>query len=653
MSRRVAMRAGDSLLRVLLVLGLLAITTVALAPGASPAHAATGYTMETHVRYAVDPDARQIAVTVEVLFTNTTPDTGGASSGFDEVDLAAHPGAEQVEAEDATGPLTVSLLTDGVPRATVSMRSRVPADGTASFVLRYRLDDGAPDVHVRPQVVQFAAWAIGTASDVTVEVPGDYDVRSAGQEMTVRNEGATTILESGPIGDPAAWAVGISGVRDAAYVTQSASVALASGTVDLRVSAWPDDPEWGRRTLELLVAALPVLEEAIGLPYPRVGPLVVRESVADPRSVGESPTSGAEILSAFDEPAFTLLHQAAHLWIDERLAADMWIREGLASHLAAMAAPVLDVALPYDPARRAAELQDAAIPLVAWTAGADAYGYAAAWAFVDRIGASIGEGRLRLALARIAAGLSAYSPADPDPAAVDGRPVRPADTRRFLDQLSAVSVADLSAAFASTVFGPEARDELAQRAVARFALADLVSVAGDWGAPELLLAAMADWRFDEARMGISQARAWLVDRDALVVQISVLELSTPTRLRDVYRADGGGLDARAELDAIEAVVRAYAAVRQRAATEQGPLVEIGLVGGADPDALLAAAASAFGQGDLREAAEDIDLAAARLDRATSDALARVSVAMILIGLIGYGATRVARRSGDDGYTASA
>jgi hypothetical protein len=154
-------------------------------------------------------------------------------------------------------------------------------------------------------------------------------------------------------------------------------------------------------------------------------------------------------------------------------------------------------------------------------------------------------------------------------------------------------------------------------------------------------------------MGISQARAWLIDRDALVVQISVLGLSTPTRLRDVYRADGGGLDARAELDAIEAVVRAYAAVRQRAATEQGPLVEIGLVGGADPDALLAAAASAFGQGDLREAAEDIDLAAARLDRATSDALARVSVAMILIGLIGYGATRVARRSGDDGYTASA
>lgn len=654
MSGGVATRAAESRLRTLLAAGLIAVTAAWLASALSPVRATTtGYTMETQVRYAVDADARQIGVTVEVLFTNTTPDTAGASSGFDEVDLAVHEGASQVEAEDATGPLTVTLASDGVPRATVVMRSRVRADGTASFIVRYRLDDGAPDVHVRPQVVQFDAWAIGTLSDVTVEIPGDYDVRSAGQEMTARDEGATTVLESGPIADPAAWAVRISGVRDSAYITESASVALASGTVDLRVSAWPEDPAWGRRTLALLVAALPILEEATGLPYPRVGPLVVRESVADPRSAGEPLTSGAEILAAFDEPEFTLLHQAAHLWIDERLAADVWIREGLASHLAAMAARTLNVELPYDPARRAAELQDAAIPLIAWTAETDAYGHAAAWAFLDRIGATIGEGRLRLALARIAAGLGAYSPGDPEPGATIGQPVRPADSRGFLDQLSTVSSADLSDAFAAIVFGPDARDELASRAIARFALADLLSAAGDWGAPELLLAAMADWRFDAARGDISQARAWLTERDALVVQVSVLGLSTPVRLRDAYRADGGGPDARAELDANEAVVLAFAAVRQRAATERGPLVGIGLIGGTDPDALLAAAAAAFGQGDLQKAAEDIDLAAARLDRATSDALARVSVVMVLIGLIGYGATRIARRSGGDGYTAGA
>src|SRR3990172_3994296 len=251
--RRVAIRAGDPLLRMLLAFGLLAITTAALAPGFSPADGAAGYTMETHVRYRVDATARQVAVSVEVVFTNTTPDTGGASSGFDEVDLAVHEGASQLAAEDTTGPLSVALLTDDVEHASVSMRSRVRADATASFVLRYVLDDGAPDVHVRPQVVQFSAWGIGTSGDVSFEVPADYEVSSAGQEMTVRDEGAVTILESGPIADPAAWAVRISGVRESStYVTQSASVALASGTVDLRVSAWPDDPAWGRRSLALL-----------------------------------------------------------------------------------------------------------------------------------------------------------------------------------------------------------------------------------------------------------------------------------------------------------------------------------------------------------------------------------------------------------------
>jgi len=653
MSSRAGIRAGDAPLRALLVCVMLAMTVAALSAGSSPARAATGYTMETHVRYRVDATARQVAVSVEVVFTNTTPDTGGASSGFDEVDLAVHEGASQLEAEDATGPLSVSLLTDDVAHASVSMRSRVGADATASFVLRYVLDDGAPDVHVRPQVVQFSAWGIGTSGDVSVEVPADYEVSSAGQEMTVRDEGAVTILESGPIADPAAWAVRISGVGDSStYVTQSASVALASGTVDLRVSAWPDDPAWGRRTLALLVAALPLLEEAAGLPYPRVGPLVVRESVADPSSVGEPLTSGAEILAAFDEPEFTLLHQAAHLWIDERLATDVWIREGLASHVAEQAARALEIDLPYDPARRSSDLRDAAVPLIAWTADTDAYGHAAAWAFINRIGATIGEGRLRLALARIAAGLNAYAPADPEPTALDGRPVPPADSRRFLDQLSAVSSSDLSGAFGETVFEPDARAELRQRALARLAWADLLSIAGDWGAPESLRGAMAGWRFEEARTAIDQARAWLTDRDALVAQVSFLGLSTPTRLRDAYRGDGGGPDARAELEAAAAVVQAYAAVRQRAATEQGPLEEIGLIGGADPGALLAAAAAAFGEGDLQGAAEDIDLASARLDRATSDALVRISAVMILIGLLGYGATRVTRRSGDDGYTAS-
>lgn len=638
-------------LRAALVFAATLAVLLPFAP-AQPVAAVTGYTMETHVRYEVDDTARLVAVTLDVTFTNTTPDANGRLSGFDAVEVAVHEGATGFEAQDVTGPLTVTPATDGVARVSVAMRSRVRYNTSATFTLRYALEDGAPGVHVRPQVVQFTAWAIGTSADVTVRLPADLDVSVAGGTLDpVAGEPPVT-LASGPVAEPASWAAVITGTRASTYVTSTASVALAGGTVDLHVSHWPDDPEWGRRTLALLQDALPLLEEAAGLPYPRVGPLVVRESVADPSAGEEPPTAGAEILAAFDQPAFTLLHQAAHIWIDERLAADLWIREGLASHVAAQAARALGVDLPYNPLRRAEELAEASFPLVAWTAPSDAYGHAAAWALTDRIAVAVGASRLRLVLARVAANASAYDPLDPAPLPADGGPVTPLDSRRLLDQLEAVGSTDFASMFAETVFEPEDARELSEREIARFAYEDLLQIAGDWGPPEPIRAAMAAWRFVDARAAITQARGWLEDRDSLVLQVTVLGLSLPERLRDAYRAHGGGVDARAEIDAAEAVVAAYATAHRRVSEDVGPIEQIGLVGGAAPDDLLARAAAGFAAGDLQEAADAIDLALARLDRATSDGLVRISAAMIMLGLIGYAASRVARRSGGSDYTAA-
>jgi hypothetical protein len=333
---------------------------------------AAEYEMETVATYAVDPVAGEIAVSVAVTFTNTLPDPPGQVSAFSHVDLAIQDGASQLVAEDDDGALQVDLETgDGAEVASVTTRSRVGYNQSVSFTLSYRLADGAAtDLHVRPGIVKFPAWGFGTSSHVTVQLPAGYDARADGDPMLPDLDGAMLELTSGPIAEPDRWLALITAVQPAEYVTQSASVALESGTVDLQVRAWSHDPAWGDETLSLLVQALPMLEEAIGLPYPRVGPLVVSEAAGGEASGTALRSPTAEIQVAFDGSAFTLLHQAAHIWISDELAGDRWIREGLASHYAALVGSKLGAEPPYDPAQRVMDLAADARPLVDWPLGA-------------------------------------------------------------------------------------------------------------------------------------------------------------------------------------------------------------------------------------------------------------------------------------------
>lgn len=620
---------------------------------------AAEYSMATVARYVVDGATRQIEVSVEVVFTNTTPNPPGQVSGFDRVDLGIHAGASDVLAEDATGSLGVSVGDqDGGLVASVKTRSRVLHNGSVSFTLSYTLRDGAaPGVHARPQVVEFAAWGFGTTSDVTIDLLGIYALDIAGDPLDAVTKGDTMQLASGPIADPASWLALVTASAPADYSTISQSVALASGTADLQVRAWSDDPDWGRRILALMARALPLLEEEIGLPYARVGPLVVTE-VAGSGDSGEPASSTAEIGVDFDEPDFTVLHQAAHVWIGEELAADRWIREGLASHFVARAAGMLGVELPYAPAERAIELEADAIPLAAWgteaTSGAeDAYAYAASWAFINRVATAVGEAHLVEAIGRVAAGVSAYDNVDAAlPSAPGGPPVRPLDTRRLLDQLAAVSGVDLSALFLDVVLGEDAALELAHRAQARSAYDDLLAAAGDWGAPDPSRLEMADWRFDDARGGIDEALAWLARRDGLLERAAAAGLITPDRLRARYMADGGGTEAVAELEAEGAVVDAFLAVRAHVDAPRGPLDAIGLLGAEDPGTLLGDASRSFTAGDLQAAADTLQEATLQLNRATADGLVRVVLLVVLVAVLAAALGRSRWRRRGSHYTAA-
>jgi len=633
---------------------------VLLAPllGTGQARAAE-YSMATVARYVVDPAAGEVAVSVEVAFTNTTPNPPGQVSGFDRIDLAVHDGATDVQAEDATGALTVEIEAgEGSLVASVKPRSRVGYNASVSFTLSYLLLDGAAaGVHARQQVVELPAWGFGTSSEVTVELPTGYAVEMTGDQLEASTDGDRMQWTSGPIADPSRWLAQITATRPATYTTLSRSVALASGTVDLQVRAWVDDVAWGRRALDLLAQALPILEEGIGLPYTRLGPLVVIEVVSGEGEPAQPASPSAEILVAFDEPEFTLLHQAAHIWIGEQLAADRWIREGLASHFAAQAAADLGVALPYAPAQRAGELEADARPLATWeaeaaTAAEDAYAYAASWAFVDRVATSVGEAHLVEAIRRVVAGLSAYDPRAPDPTVPTGLRATPVDTRRLLDQLAAVSDVDLADAFRDVVLGPEAARELAKRAIARAAYDELIDAAGDWGGPDPIRAAMTEWRFDDTSTGIEAARAWLRERDRLVERIAAAGLTTPDRLRERFMANGGGPDAITELDAERAVVELFEAVQAQVIAGHGPLEVIGLLGADDPRGLLGEAALRFSAGDLRTAAETLEAAALQLNRATADGLLRIAISVALLTVAALLAGRSIRRRRGSHYTAA-
>jgi hypothetical protein len=633
-----------------------ALLLLPLAP-AAPASAAE-YTMATVADYAVDPAGGAVAVTVSVTFTNTLPDPPGQISVFTRVDLAIQAGASGVAARDAAGQLAVAVKPgNGGQLVSVTTRSRVRYNASASFTLTYQLLDGAAaGLHVRPDVVRFAAWGFGTSSELTVRLPAGFDATADGDQLTVGQDEAGVVLTSGPIPDPGSWLAIVTAVPPPDYVTRSASVPLTSATVDLQVRAWRSDTAWGERTLALLTRALPLMEEAIGLPYPRVGPLVVSEAAGGEASTGALPSVNAEIQVAFDASDFTLLHQAAHVWISDQLAADRWVREGLASHYAARVAPALGVEPPYDPSTRAEDLATDAMPLVEWVGdaspAADAYGYAASWALVDRIAAAVGEPRLASALSRIAAGLSAYDPAEPDAEGTDGRPYPPADTRRLLDQLAAVSAVGVTDLFSEAAFGPDAAAALSQRDTARAAYGSLLIAAGDWGAPDPVRAAMGEWRFDEASAGIALASAWLTGRDALIDRAEAAGLVAPDRLRDRYVVSGGGPDAAAELAAESALVDAYAAVRERTLARPAPLDAIGLLLANDPKQLLAEAAESFGHGDLRAAAGTLDRLELELDRASSDGAVRLAAGVVLLALVALAIAVALRRRSGSHYTAA-
>jgi hypothetical protein len=611
-----------------------------------PAQAAE-YELETRAFYDVHPGDRLIEVTVAARMTNTTPDPDGRFSLFSEVKFGIHDGATAVTANDKEGALDVSVREEGgVNVATIVLRDGLRYERSVDVVLRYRLPDTeSGQMRVRPSVVVFPAWGFGTASTVTVRIPEQYEIRLDGNELSASAaEAGITTLTSGDIAAPQSWLALLTATATSEMETRSASVALEGGTVDLQVEAFADDAAWADRTLGLLEQALPLIEQRLGLPYPHVGPLVVTESVAGVDDVEVA--DGSRVLVAYDAPPFTALRRAAGTWLEPSLLGDRWIRDGLASHVAAAVGEELEVPAPYDPATETEARAAAAFPLAEWPAAGvpdgDAYGEAASWAIIDEIASEAGDEALPLVLERAAAGIGAWAANGSAPLEAVGEGAQSLDSRSFLDQLETVADVSLAERFGALVLSPEDVELLPARAEALAAMRDLQGAAGDWGAPDPVIGAMRSWDFDAAQAQIEVARDWIPRRDDLLDRAAQLGLAVPTRLQQAYRTAGGGPEALTELEAELAVVEAYGAGLDAANAPRSLLERIGLVGGPDPHTHLATANTLFRDGDLRGAAGAISEADRSMANAEMGGVLRLAILAVALA-IAFAAVVIAAR----------
>jgi hypothetical protein len=240
------------------------LALVAIPAGPVRPAAAAEYTLETSAAYDVRPDEGMIGVTVQITFTNTTPDPAGQFSVFDQLKLAVHDAAADVTASDDDGDLDVAVKVENkVNVATIELRDELRFEESVDLELHYTLRDGDdPQLRIRQSVIVFPAWGFGTESQVSVAIPSGYDVRIDGDELTQGDAG----LVSGPIENPAAWLALVTATRPAEYTTFEATVPLAGGTADLKVRTFTDDEAWGQQRLALIERALPLVEEANGLP---------------------------------------------------------------------------------------------------------------------------------------------------------------------------------------------------------------------------------------------------------------------------------------------------------------------------------------------------------------------------------------------------
>jgi hypothetical protein len=653
-----------------ILLAIVAATGLLATPGgAAEVRAATpDLTIVSDARYAVQPDRHRVRVTLDLTLTNHLSDTKTTRYYFDRAYLAVLPG---------TSGFALSWTGGGSPSVHAAKKAkdytvlrlnlgkRLYSGKTAQYTLQFDLVDkgGAAtrDIRIGSSLVSFPVWAYASdstpGSSVTVVFPSGYQVQAEAGQIPAPTTDAKgrTIFRTGKLAKPLTFFAFLVGDRPGAYTSTSVKPVLDGTPVELTIRSWPEDAAWRKRVGSLVGRALPVLREAIGLPWPRTGPLVVQEAVS--RSTGGyaglfDPAKGL-IEVAYYANDFVVLHESAHSWFNGSLLADRWANEAFASYYGLDAASSLKVKAAGDVLT--ATLQKSRIPLNAWgalgreSAATEDYAYAAVLALARAIADRAGPDGLRAVWADAAGRVGAYQPPGPvagAPELVDGAP----DWRGLLDLLDARTGASFDDLWRSWVARDTDLPLLDARAAARARYDAVLDEARDWRLPRPIRNAMRAWRFNDATHLLDEASAVLSQRAEVERAATTAGLTPPAALRAAFEGNDGFADATAEAKAeLQTIARYEDAVASRP-TGDGPLLALGLWD-ETPEADLAGAREAFARGDLSGSAAAADDAAATWSgaaglgqgRAVSLAVLAIAVLLTLLLIVAWVRGRRRRR----------
>ncbi|MDW3217234.1 MAG: hypothetical protein R8F63_01365 [Acidimicrobiales bacterium] len=602
-----------------------------------------GLRLTGHSVYRVLPDEGVIDVEITFTATNQVPDRREGfrilQTYFSAIYAGIPKDAVDVAARRSNGDaLAVSLaaLTPeeeiefaDSPFATweIDLGPNLFYGQTRELTVSFRIPDGGHRndeawARVNPALTSFPVVARGDdgRASVRVEFPPGFEVQTFGNDVDRTEAFGATVLEAEGITDPFEWFV---------IVVASSDFGLARRTVDvggidgeLSIASWPGDTEWDAFVERGLREGLPILQEAVGTPWPVGDELEIREAIA-PALAGYGGWYYEPIETDEDDAAIEvgeylemdlLGHELAHAWFNNDFSRARWLTEGLAEYFGVrMARELGDEVVEFDTVTRNGA---GSIELAAWTtpffwedseeqAEREQWGYAASYQVIDALVDEIGEEALTAVLTSLFEQENPYAPVLSDPG------LTAADWRDVVDAFEVVGGSEqVGELLAEWVLRPNEIDRLDERPAAQDAVTEIAEAEPGWAVPDELYQLLADWRFDRVIEFAEALSAAAAEAQAVRADSSTLGLTAPAAPQALYEDASAVRDVEAVLEALAEQQSALAALTEASARAEEPtsrLEDLGLWG-TDVDATVEDARVAFESGAytaVHRAADDV------------------------------------------------
>jgi len=570
-----------------------------------------------------------VAVTVDAVATNVTPDTATERAYDTSVTLTFQADATHIGASAGGRPLPVTVVetTKEYVAAEISFGAQFFYRESYPFQITFQLRDAGGAVDRETRVGQtfaaFDVWAFGSAdaTDASVEVawPPGYNVDAVGSDLRRLPSADGPRLVASAIADPTTFGAYVSGEKSGTRARLPLEVPMSSSTAPILLLAWADDPEWLDRQADILTRGLPVLESTIGVDYPIEGTLSVSEHASQHLGdyAGLFNPAAVTILMRYDADPFTALHEAAHVWFNGSLFVDRWIGEAFASYYAERVGSELGLEMLLF--ELTPDLTAHAFALNEWddptfeNLNREDFAYAATPEVAVAIADLAGDAGLQAVWRAAADDRPAYANGEDDALASDEP--EPIGWQYLLDLLENETGADYDPIWTEWIIADADAGLLADREAARARYDGAVTSAVGWSLPRSTRLLMGAWDFPGAEEEIDQVHGILEDRATLDELAAQLDLDPTDSLRLAFEDEG--IDAATEeiaeqTTALEAIDRAGDRLdRGASAVEQ-----IGLLGEGGPAEALVDAREAYEAGDDVAAVSLARTAIERQDAAT-------------------------------------